>query len=257
MNQYLNKELTFILSTGRTGTMFFQDYINNTCPGFKCLHEPKPSRRFIFLSNLYQANKISSSYFYNVYAKSRKELLNSFYEENYVESSNFMAGGVFALNQHIKDIKILHIVRHPLTYVKSHLDYGYWKGYKQMIRRFMPYSVERLPLSIQQRQNPILVLYSRWKKVNEMIENYKESNNYLLVKFEDIFKADEDIQLDKLNEIRLFLGSQSCSKAELLKWINTPKNTSKKKDTDTLINNYRWYMEEFLTNDLKKYEYEL
>jgi len=252
-----NKNVSFILSTGRTGTMFFQDYINGTCKNFRCIHEPTPSRRFIFLSNLYQANKISSKVFYDIYQKSRKKLFSTIEDENYIESSNFMSGGVFALNHHINDIKILHIVRHPQTYVKSHLDYGYWKGYKQIVRRFVPYSVENLPLSIKQRQDPIMVLYSRWKQVNNMIEKYKASNNYLLVRFEDVFKADDETKLSKLSEISNFFGSEVLTSTELLKWVKNPKNTSKKKNTDSLINNYKWYLEEYLLNDMKKYNYEL
>jgi len=253
----LEKNVSFILSTGRTGTMFFQDYINGICTNFKCLHEPKPSRRFIFLSNLYQANKISSKTYCRIYLNTRKELFKTLTESNYIESSNFMAGGVFALNHHIKGIKILHIVRHPQTYVKSHLDYGYWKGYKQIIRRFAPYSVEKLPLSALQRQNPVLVLYSRWKMVNNMIEKYKETNDYLLVRFEDVFKSDDDTKLIKLNEINDFLGNKALTSAELLQWVKKPKNISKKRNTDVLINNYKWYLEENLLNDLKKYNYEV
>jgi hypothetical protein len=56
----------FILSTGRTGTQFFEDYINQTTDNAVCKHEPKPSRRFKFLSNLYMNDKISDKTIINI-----------------------------------------------------------------------------------------------------------------------------------------------------------------------------------------------
>lgn len=258
MSWELNKELTFILSTGRTGTMFFQDYINSTCQGFKCLHEPKPSRRFIFLSNLFQAGKISPKRFTDIYFRSRKNLFHSLKENKYIESSNFMSGGVFALNQYIDDIKIIHLVRHPQSYVKSHFDYGYWKGYKQFVRRVIPYSVENLPLTFKEKQNPMLVLFSRWKVINNMLGKYKKTNNYLLVRFEDIFKSDEEKASKKLNEIRSFIGCKSLSLNETQKWVNTPKNVSrKKKHNNVLVEENLWYLKENLQGEMLKFGYQI
>lgn len=252
-----NKNLVFILSTGRTGTMFFQDYINETCDDFRCLHEPVPSRRFIFLSNMFQARKISSDLFTKIYLKSRKKLFNETKESNFVESSNFMSGGVFALNKNMPNIKIIHLVRHPQDYVKSHYDYGYWKGYKKIVRKFVPFSVERLPLTASERQDPFLVLYSRWKEINNMIAKYKDTNEYLMLRFEDVFKSDPIDALSQLNTLRKFIGANKIGLEDNLKWLSKPKNVSVKKPTNSILEEYKWYAESHLKECMDKYDYVL
>ncbi len=47
-----NKQISFIWSTGRTGTLSLTQLLNIS-ENIKAIHEPKPSRRFYILSRLY------------------------------------------------------------------------------------------------------------------------------------------------------------------------------------------------------------
>ncbi len=253
----INKNLNFILSTGRTGTMFFEEYINASCRDAVCLHEPHPSRRFIPLSNMYFQQKITAERFNKIYIQSRKDLWSKTPEKTYIESSNFMWAGVKSLNSVKNNIKILHIVRHPQDYIKSHYDYGFWKHYKQMIRKYVPYFIADLPITNKEKKDPIMVLASRWKLINESLNTYVETNPYLMVRFEDIFKTDAEKGALKLNEIRAFFDLEALDLAETISWLSKPKNTSKKKKTAHLIDSYKGYIETELLDLMGYYEYEL
>lgn len=250
-----NKQINFILSTGRTGTMFFEDYINDTSVKALCRHEPKPSRRFIPLSNMHFEGKISSENFNRKYFSARKKLLSTS-PAIYIESSNFMWSGVFALNHDLPNVKILHIVRHPQDYIKSHYDYGFWSGYKRLIRSNIPFFVANLPISKKQKKDPIMVLAARWKLINETLQKYEATNPYLRVRFEDVFKNEDAKEgAKKLSEIRAFLGCEPISIEESLKYIQAPKNVSKKKNTAHLIDSYTDYIKKELSALMDSYNY--
>jgi len=215
----------FILSTGRTGTRFFEEYINNTSGGAVCRHEPHPSRRFKFLSNLYLNHKIGARRVTRIYLFSRKRLFKRVGERTYVESSNFMFGCIPALNMHFDRIRIVHIVRNPVTYAQSHLNHGFWKGHKRFFARHVPYWLEKL--EVEDRSDPVLLLAARWNMVNKQIRTYAGTNPYLLIRFEELFSTDLGTSSAKLNEIREFCGLSALGEEENMGWLRQPKNISR------------------------------
>lgn len=126
----MDKSLAFILSTGRTGTQFFESYLTETSP-YLCLHEPKPSRRFKFMSNMLLDKKIKPETICKQFTKHRQTMFEQAGEQMYVESNNFFFGCIPAINTCFEDVKVLHIIRHPESYVKSHLNHGFWTGHKK------------------------------------------------------------------------------------------------------------------------------
>ena len=219
----------FILSTGRTGTQFFENYINHTANNAICKHEPKPSRRFKFLSNLYLNNKVSDNTIINIYNFSRKKLFKEIDDKIYIESSNFLFGCIPALNKYFPNIKIIHIVRHPVTYIESHLNHGFWKGHKKFFAKYIPYWLE--DINAEYINDPIFILGARWKYVNELIESYKKTNKYLMIRFEDFFSRNPEISSEELNKIREFIGVPVLDTHENIRWVYNPKNKSKRKNT--------------------------
>lgn len=215
----------FILSTGRTGTQFFKDYINGTPGNAYCRHEPGPSRRFKFLSNLYLNGKAGSNLIVQTYLGSRKRLFLRNQGLTYIESSNFMFGCIPSLNTHYEDIRIIHIVRNPVDYVKSHLNHGFWRGHKKFFALYIPYWLEKLEVSTP--SDPVDLLSSRWNYVNRQIQTYSESNKYLRVKFEELFSGDSKLSSSELNRIRIFCELPELEEAENALWLKRPKNRSK------------------------------
>ena len=126
------EKVGFILSTGRTGTQFFEEFLSANFKNTLCLQEPKPSRRFKFYSNLLSQNKISENFVSKQYLKLRKKILNTNNLKLYVESNNFIFGCINAFRDNISNIYILHLIRHPEKYIISHLNHGFWGGYKKL-----------------------------------------------------------------------------------------------------------------------------
>ncbi len=217
----------FILSTGRTGTQFFESYLNESSPAILCLHEPRPSRRFKFLSNLYLSKRIKAKLVARIYRRSRRGLFARLGERQYLESSNFMFGCIPALNPHYPGIRVLHIVRHPVSYTRSHLGHGFWRGHKRFFARYVPYWIERT--GTPRSAGPLALLAARWNYVNRQIASYEDTNPYLRIRFEDLFSKDRSKASGVLNQIRAFLDLAPLSEAENLFWLEKQRNPSRKR----------------------------
>lgn len=216
--------LVFILSTGRTGTQFFEDYINGTTDRALCRHEPHPSRRFKFLSNMYLTGRVSGERIARIYGRSRNKLLRKAGDRIYIESSNFMFGCIPALNRVYPDIRVIHIVRHPVTYVVSHLNKGFWRGHKRFFARHVPYWLETLEL--KDPRNPVEVLSGRYNLVNRQIASYAGTNPYLRLTFEELFAGRNGTGPGALNRVREFCGIDPLTEEENRRWLERPKNRS-------------------------------
>lgn len=254
----MKNNLAFILSTGRTGTQFFEAYISQTSENSVCLHEPKPSRRFKFLSNLFLQGKASEKFICNIFKMSRNRLFHKIVDKNYVESSNFIFGCIPALNTCQPDIAILHIVRDPVSYCNSHLNHGFWQGFKKFTAQNVPYWLEKSKLTSDQKNDPINILFERWAYVNKQIESYASSNKYLLIRFEDLFSKDKELSLKTLNTIRNFLDLGDLSDEENLKWLHVKKNKSARKQQKYTITEK--HLSLFTNNNkelLSKYNYSI
>lgn len=219
----------FILSTGRTGTQFFEEYINRTSEKACCLHEPKPSRRFKFLSNMLLAGKASDERIVRAYLSARKRLSTKIGDRQYIESSNFMFGCIPALNHHFDNIGVIHIIRHPVTYVRSHLNHGFWKGHKRFFAKHVPYWIEKVDPAY--RRDPVDLLAARWNLVNRQVASYKKSNRYLRITFEDLFSPDPFTSVYQLDRVREFCDLEPLEPEVSWEWINRPKNVSRGKET--------------------------
>lgn len=251
--------VTFILSTGRTGTQFFAKYLTQSCSDVLCLHEPHPTRRFKWYSNFYLTKRLSSGFIARQFIKTRAKILNSFEGREYVESNNMIFGCIKPVASEMEKVKVIHIIRHPLTYIQSHLNKGFWNGIKGFTARNIPGWVEFFDKDIRKSNDPVMILAARWIYVNSVIQNYREDFPYLCFRFEDLFLKPEEKSLESLNEIREFIGCDKLTDTENLKWLARPSNQSKTNISE------KWPIEtrhiEFLKrqgNDLlKKYGYEL
>jgi hypothetical protein len=240
----------FILSTGRTGTQFFEDYFNQTSEAV-CRHEPWPSRRFKFLSNLYLNQKVGSRLVGRIYRNSRKKLFGSLQGRSYIESSNFIFGCMIPLKEIYGEVKIIHIVRHPLSYVSSHLGKGFWKGHKRFFARKVPYWLETL--SVEDRSDPIQLLAARWIYVNRQIGSYADGHPYLRIRFEELFSEDPGTASRSLNQIREFCGLPPLDPPENEGWLRHPKNVSPHKQA--LKPQEAAYILESCSELIKEYHY--
>ncbi len=221
-------EMTLILSTARTGTKFFETYLNRTCEGILCAHEPRPSRRFKFMSNLYLRGKLGKSSVWRAYYLGRRNIWRRLKGRRYVESNNFLFGCAPALRSHIPGLGIVHIVRHPVDYAVSHMRHGFWSGLKGFTARHVPYWLEALDLPRSAGSDPAAVLAARWNYVNRTIGEY--GGRYLLLRFEDVFRSVPEVQCASLGRLRRFLGCPEIPDELQLRMLDHKVNPSSRKE---------------------------
>ena len=250
--------ITFILSTGRTGTQFFAKYLTDSCKNIICLHEPHPTRRYKWFSNFYLTGKISSRFIATQFLKDRKRILQQLEGQEYVESNNMIFGCISPLRTAFETVKVIHIIRHPVTYIISHLNKGFWNGIKGFTARNIPGWVEFVDKDIRKSNDPVLILAARWIYVNRIIQNYQHDFSYLCVRFEDLFVNPDEKSFQSLNEIRRFLNCENLEDNDNMKWLSKPANQSKKKFSEgwPVQEKHLDYLKENGNDLLVKYGYE-
>ncbi len=209
-NSHNIKQPVLIVSTGRTGTKAIATYFDRLYESVTAYHEPKPSRRFRIISNLYLCNKISTETSAKVISHSRRRILSNISTPYYIESNPFMYGCLDGLKLIFPSIKIIHITRDPRTYIPSHINHGFYTGIKGLAGRHFPYWALKpdnyQPLSGLRwhNMNKLERLAWIWNTVNTEIGRRKEvfKENYLHLRFEDIFSD----KADGLNKMAEWLG---------------------------------------------------
>lgn len=199
----------FVLSTGRTGTVSMASLLNSAEKIYS-VHEPKPSRRYVFYSRFYFEGRLNRSFILNSYLKNRGTLLNNLEESRYIEVNPFFwsAGHIF---KNKANLKILHIVRDIEAYIKSRLNFGASGFYKYIIdyvpfyqlnvsKLLMEKKIDWSNLSKAERETWI------WYYMNRKIEENREIHQYLRIRFEDLFLSSNEIKSKNLKDISDFFG---------------------------------------------------
>ncbi len=244
-----------ILSTGRTGTQFFEFFMHHYINNAICLHEPHPSRRFKFYSNLSLKNRLKEDFITKQFYKLRSASIKNNDRKKYIESNNFLFGCIPALNKAF-NVQILHLVRDPRTYIVSHLKHGFWSGHKKFTAKYVPYWLENIELPKEDRNNPCRILARRWMYVNQVIERYHLSNDYLLIRFEDLFSNDTRTSVETLQRIIDFFKLEIKKGADLEEALQHKQNVGTKKEPDIIsLKNEEQNIVCICNPLMKKYQY--
>lgn len=187
MNKY-----TFILSTGRTGTLFFTRLFGTDPTRTLSLHEPPPSYHLRILSNAHSCGVISERWMLPAFMHARGKILASLGDRDYLEANNFIYGFINAIKTLTPSTIILHIVRDPRDYIRSYLNHGAWSGKKWLAAQLIPYwqpDVNYLFRDFTGATTPIVRFAAVWRHINEfIITNGQGNQNFHEFRFEDIFE---------------------------------------------------------------------
>lgn len=257
MSTHVDKPVSFLLSTGRTGTQFFSRYLTETCEGLVCKHEPKPSRRFKWYSNFYLSGKLSEGFISKQYLSTRKSVLFNDDICHYVESNNFIFGCMKPISEIAPELSVIHIIRDPFSYVRSHLNKGFWNGIKKFTAKNIPGWLEKIDPQVKGSNDPVWILLARWIYVNRVIHSYHEQYKYISVRFEDIFDPNNSSSAGNLNRIRMFLGYEALADEINGEWLSRPSNVSKTMLAQKwpILDHHYQYLVEHGNDMLKKFNY--
>jgi hypothetical protein len=207
----VNVKPILIVSTGRTGTIFFANLLRELCPQAESYHERGFSRPLNILTNCQLAGLIPKSMLTSAWKLLKDSDLRKAKKEFYFETNNFLYGIVVIAPELYPGLRVVHIIRDPRTYVRSHLN---WSSY-----RLKSYIANHLTPFWQ--PNPFLMkqmTFKAWTKLtqferfcwiwdfkNRLIGSLEKSTTpYLRVYFEDFFGG-PDPELH-MNRILLFAG---------------------------------------------------
>jgi len=198
---YLKVPVTFIVSSGRTGTNFFESFLNNVSSDIKSVHEPFPSLFSLGLKKIRQ--EITTEEIINELISGRKRLFyESLAEEksSYVESNPFASLLIPEIKMAFPQARFLYIHREPFSYIKSimnkkntlpdgHTYYPY--GESDRGNRMNPFDFKNEPYQSEWKE---LSRYEKvawyWQKINLIILNDLSqipAEQQMSIKFEDLF----------------------------------------------------------------------
>jgi hypothetical protein len=110
----------FIVSTGRTGTQFFESFFNNHFPEVLCLHEPAPDGFDLGINKIRE--DLQKEQIVLWLHRNRSQVASRLVQRGaaiYVESNPFFSLLIPELRTAFPDCRFLWIVRDPKTYVVS------------------------------------------------------------------------------------------------------------------------------------------
>ncbi len=214
---FTQTEIYFVLSTGRTGTTFLYHFLRRHYPDVICSQEPSPSWIFNICSNLRTERRLPRFCLPLIerhFITSRSPLLRNYEERKsakYIEISPFLYGLGDTLRQTLGSIKVIHMIRHPLSFITSTLNFRpkSWRG----LFVDMPFWNLNIRHVFRNRKIPwkrlskLERLAWQWVCINEKIRSYqRDGANFLTIRFEDLFSCEAPLRESTVQRITAFLG---------------------------------------------------
>jgi hypothetical protein len=183
-----------IVSTGRTGTVFFAKLFRDVYPQVAAYHERGASRPIQILTNLHFARLFPLKGLESAWKLLKGREIKNCAKPFHLDANCFLYGLV-ALAPHLyQDLRVIHVVRDPRTYVTSHLSFARQRRRSFIANYLTPFW----------QPNPFLTGELAWKKLftlsrferycwiwdfkNRVMESLEGTQtHYLRVLFEDVF----------------------------------------------------------------------
>lgn len=212
------EKIVIAVSTGRTGSQALARHFDACYEQIRGLHEPPPSRALRFASNRYLCGRVSRETMARRLTKARASLLGTIDQPIYLESNPFLHGFLDVFDEVFDEPYVLHVVRHPFTYIRSHINFGVFRGLKGLASNRLPYwmlkpdQYERPPARRWQHMEPAERLAWRWKVVNRELDRGESlfGRRYARFRYEGLFGPDAKEVDDLLRWLELWV-SQSLT----------------------------------------------
>jgi hypothetical protein len=201
-----------ILSTGRTGTMFFAKLLKNLIPQADVYHEAGERSRLInIFTHIHLSGFAPLNLPLYIWKRVVSPDLQSCTQKYYIDSNNHIYAFV-PLQPHLyPNLKVVHLVRDPRSYVRSHINWSRHRLKSFIANYLIPFWQPNAFLMKEMSLGNWVGLstFERfcwiWDFKNRFIGNLEDSDYpYLRVKFENFFESSEPSFY--LNKILHFMG---------------------------------------------------
>jgi Sulfotransferase family len=255
----------FIVSTGRTGTQFFESFFNNNFPDVLCLHETQPDGFDIAIRKI--RGKALPNETVNDLRISRVPILSSLRRRNakiFIESNPFFSLLIPELRKAFPKALFVWIVRDPKTYVvsaynKSPVSDGKMFLYGETDHRQRITAMD-FPDDRWHKEWPLFDRFQRicwyWNRCNAILEeDLSHQPDFLMVKFEDLFTPGSGYNgIFKMIEFFQITGREPIDNDTLNVMMKRAINSSERillQDADTWTNEQKLHFDT-LTYPMKR-----
>lgn len=207
----------YVVSTGRTGTKFFETFFNTVDSRTFSIHEPAPDLFDTGINKFREGWPISQV---EEYIRShRVRYLRSFSGKRikrYVECNPFAAVLLNEIKNVFPKTKYIIITRKPKTYLKSALNkspfddgksYFYGEKDGRLRLRALDFKADAYKEEWENFSRLEKIAWY-WNKCNTMLMDYYDNHkdHCIHIRFEDVFSKVKVIRLETIKNMLVFLG---------------------------------------------------
>ncbi len=195
---------TFVLSAGRTGTVFLTHTLPDHVPELHAVHEPPGSRSLLVLANVGAVMGRGSAWLSGrLHRGVTRRQAACPPHQRYVEINPMLCPVVDVLADVVSPLHVVHLVRHPVSWTRSIRAFRA-SGWRRHVIDAIPFAnpapVPRPPgwLGL----DPVSQALWRWRACNEAIESVSpRAARYVRLRYEDLFLADRDTRIAHLEQL--------------------------------------------------------
>lgn len=255
-----NIDTAFILSTGRTGTLYLTRLFEQQFDQVATEHEAYPSRYIYLGANACNYFGINRQWLTSIYRHSLEKRLSKSFANNlqdkeknnlYVEINPMLCPLVDDLSELVNNATVIHIVRDPETWVSSQMSFGASGLYKHVID-YVPFNTPKTPIFGKpwRRLSHIERMIFRWVNYNERISSLeRHAKVYKRLRFEELFSENQNLRKECLEQMFSLLGL-STANVDAIAAKNKKVNSSIKKSKFDCVN-WRDSERQFLSDNAR------
>jgi len=218
-----------IISTGRTGTIFFARLFADLYPDSASHHERGASRPIQILTNLYFSCLLPKSGLKTAWRIFKGNEIETCEKPFHIDANSFLYGLAALAPELYPNLKVLHIIRDPRSYVTSHLNFQLQKRTSFIANYFIPFWQPN-PFLVGEIPLTKIFGFTRFEKYcwiwnfkNRVMDGLENTPTpYMRVRFEDLFNTANPEEL--FGQVTDFLGLPRM--AGIRNKFREPANTS-------------------------------
>ncbi|QYA24028.1 hypothetical protein G3I01_00400 [Gramella sp. MT6] len=264
--------LILIVSSGRTGTKFFEFFFKNVFEKYPVYHEPKPDLFDLSFQKILA--EVSDEGIKRAIFSYRSKLIGNFYSNKdlvkyaffkkplYVESNPFIYPVLEEFSSNFRSTKYLFITRDFKTFCVSAYNkdpqgdgkndfYGISDRRKRITAKDLG---EKLPWEWK-NLNRIEKIAWYWNMSNRHLYYGLKNKDYIHLNFEDIFNKDKNVQNEAITRLSSFFGIKILEPNSLSTIMRTKINKSKQISKINSINDLDSKTQDridFLTKEMRE-----
>ncbi|MEZ4316406.1 MAG: hypothetical protein R3F61_02830 [Myxococcota bacterium] len=199
----MSRKIAFVISAGRTGTVFLTHVIEQHTGAF-CVHEPRGSRSNLVLANFRNLVGPGTPVIRKRFRDRLQRRVDRLPEGTpYIEVNPMLCALTDVLAEQVSPLHVVHLTRHPVGWVRSMRAFKASTKFRHVIDYAPfanPYPVPR-PAGWVSASRVEKALW-RWRYCNEqLLELAPRCDRYVHARYEDLFHADDAVRLDTLQRI--------------------------------------------------------